>query len=131
MSGRVIPLPVARAAQQAQADAPPGQSASVIRFPVERRTAQIVADLLRARDDVEPREVSLAVRRALAADPVLRAAGITASVRLRRISDSCEVHVVLDGPCNGPRETATAKSLRSRAEAIRKRHGRGGMTVWA
>lgn len=113
-------------------------SAQIIRFPVERRMAAIVAAGGVARrtgteganyartKGMDPREISACIRRDLSSDPVLKAACVVASVRLRRFSGGCAIDVTLAARgalgANG-RETQEGRALRERAEAIRESYG--------
>lgn len=114
-------------------------TAQIIRFPVERRVAAIVASrrgapvegrsegLHYARTKgLDMREVAAMIRADLRADEALRAACVVASVRLRRFAGGCAIDVTLAAPRVLDRdgdETATGRALRQHAESIRRSYG--------
>ena len=117
--------------------------AQIIRFPVERRVAQIVAaggtaPLLagsppategihyRRTAHLDVREIAALIRRDLKNDSLLREACVISSVRLHRFSGGCSIGVALAAKgaldAHG-RETPLGKAIRSHAESIRQSYG--------
>jgi len=116
-------------------------TAQIIRFPVERRVAAIVASRrgspVEERSEAEGlhyartkgldlREVAAMIRADLRADEALKAACVVASVRLRRFAGGCAIDVTLAAPGVLDRygdETSTGRALRQHAESIRRSYG--------
>ena len=117
--------------------------ARVIRFPVERRVAQIVAaggtaPLLagpppategvhyRRTAHLDVREIAALIRRDLKNDALLREACVVSSVRLHRYSGGCSIVVALaakDALDGNGRQTPLGRAIHSRAEGIRLSYG--------
>lgn len=121
-------------------------TAQVIRFPIERR----VADILKAGGGVRikspsveglryartkhmaEREIAALIRSELRSDPVLKDGCVASSVRLRRFAGGYAIDVVIEAPGalnDRNRETPRGRSLRERAEAIRQAYNRRGGSV--